>query len=175
MPTEAEQTQSAPEAQQTQTPPTFEAWLESQEETVKGLYAEHTKGLKGALETERGQRKGLEKELRELVKKADAGSEAAQELTKLADRLASEEQRASFYEVAHAGGISNLKLAWVAAQQGDYFNKRGEFDLATFRKDYPELFKAPPAPPANAGSGTRGEQPAAAGMNDFIRGARGRS
>jgi hypothetical protein len=174
MPTEVEQASETTQEQE-KAAPTFEGWLESQDETTKGLVSEHTKNLKSALESERSQRKGLEKQLRDAARQAEAGSAAEKSLTELADKLAGQEQQASFYEVAHAAGVTNLKLAWVAAQSGDYFNKRGDFDLATFRKEYPELFKAPPPPPSNAGSGTGGKQPVATGMNDFIRGVRGRS
>ena len=51
------------------TPPaSFEAWLAAQTEEVKALYTQHVTGLKGALDSEREQRKQAEKAAKERAK-----------------------------------------------------------------------------------------------------------
>ncbi|MBM3122831.1 MAG: hypothetical protein FJZ97_11715 [Chloroflexi bacterium] len=158
------------------TPPTFETWLEGQSDEVKGLLDSHTQGLRSALESERGSRKDLEKQVRDLAGKADAGSEAQAQLTKLADGMAEADRRADFYEAAHGAGITNLKLAYTVAVQDEMFNRRGGLDFEAMKAAYPELFAGArlARPPGNAGAGTGGDQPRTVGMNDFIRRAAGR-
>jgi len=156
-------------------PLTFAAWLEAQPPAVSAvvtpLYEEHTRGLKGALESERGTRKDLEKQMRDLAEKAEKGSELQGELTKMADSAQEADRRASFYEVAHAAGVANLKLAYTAAVQDEMFDKRGAVNFETFKQQYPELFGGKPTmPPGNAGAGTGAPPPPPApDMNSFIR------
>lgn len=148
---------------------TFDAWL-SEHADVKPLYEAHTQGLRGALETERTARKDLEKQLRGLSKQAEAGSTAQQQLTELADKLTGIERQNKFYDIAHAAGVKNLKLAWKAAEE--YVGTDGEVDLNAMKKAYPELFSAPKVD-ANAGQGMQ-NQPTTMDMNAIIRRAAGR-
>ncbi len=55
--------------------PDFEAWLEKQPQETRDLYATHVKGLKTALDAERGERRKLEKQQRD----ADEGKRKEQE------------------------------------------------------------------------------------------------
>ena len=153
------------------TPPTFEAWLEEQTAETKALLDGHTKGLKSALDSERGTRKDLEKQMRDLAEKAEKGSEAQAELTKAADGLAEADRRAGFFEAAHAAGVANLKLAYTVAVQDEMFDRRGEANFEEMKRSYPELFGGKPAiPPGNAGAGTGAPPPPPApDMNSFIR------
>lgn len=172
-----QQTQDA--QQQTQdggTPLSFETWVEGQTDEVKALLDNHTQGLKSALESERGSRKDLEKQVRDLAGKAEKGSEAQAELNKLADGLAESDRRAGFYEAAHTAGVSNLKLAYTVAVQDEMFDRHGEPNFEELKRAYPELFGGKPGgtPPGNAGTGTGSAQPQTVGMNDFIRRAAGR-
>lgn len=148
---------------------TFDGWLEAQPENVKNLLDSHTKGLKSALESERGSRKDLEKQLRDLAKKAEAGSEAEKQLTALADQQATANQRVEFYEQAHREGVTNLKLAYTVAVSDDLFDKKGNVDFDEMKKSYPELFGQSPRANANAGTGTQKPPNPAQNMNDFIR------
>ena len=118
--------------------------------------------------------------------KAEKGSEAEAQLTKLADTLAEQERksaeglaeaerRAVFYEAAHAAGITNLKLAYTVALQDEMFDKRGAVNFEALKAQYPELFGGKPSTPSgHAGAGTGSPPPAQADMNAFIRGSAGR-
>lgn len=150
--------------------PTFEDWLKEHED-VKPLYEAHTKGLKSALNTERTAREELEKQLRKLAKQADAGSDAQKELTETADKLAAIERQNKFYDVAHAAGVKNLKLAWMAAQE--FVDEDGEVKLDAMKKAYPELFTSQQKVNVNAGDGLQNQQ-APLDMNSLIRRAAGR-
>lgn len=155
--------------------PTYEEWTATLTDDQKGLLDGHVKGLKTALDSERGSRKEMEKQLRDLAKKAEAGSEAQGQLTKLADSLALEERRAEFYEAAHNVGIRNLKLAFTVASTDGLFDAKGRVNFDEMKKGYPELFAAVSAAPrGDAGSGTQGSPAQGGGMNDFIRKASGR-
>lgn len=159
-----------------ETPETFEAFLAGQDEAVKGLYDGHVAGLKSALRSERESRGEAERKVRDLAQKADKGSEAEAALLKVADELAAETRRAGFYEVAHAAGVTNLKLAYLVAVNDDLFDKKGQVNFEELKKGYPELFgtKAMAKPPAgNVGAG-QGNEPKQSGMNAFIRAASGR-
>jgi hypothetical protein len=109
--------------------------------------------------------------VRDLAKTATAGSDAQKQLTDLADKLAGMERQTTFYDRAHAAGVKNLRLAYLAAQEGKLVDEKGEVDWEKFRKTYPELFAGAPA--GNAGNGTGGGQ-GKASMNDWIRQAAGR-
>lgn len=153
---------------------TFETWSESLPEEQKSLIANHTKSLKGALDSERETRKGLEKQVRDLAKKAEAGSDTQMQLTKLADDLQSADTRATFYEEAHAAGVKNLKLAYTVAVSDEMFDKHGRVNFDTMKKSYPELFASTSTPRGDAGSGTNQTGHGKRNMNDFIRAGAGK-
>lgn len=154
----------------------WESWIASQEEPVRNLLESHTSGLKSALVSERENRKKLEKDLRELAGKAEQGSEAQTKLAELANQMSEADRKAEFYEQAHAAGVRNLKLAFMAALQGDLFDKHGRVNFVEMKKEYPELFGGVAASTVgNAGAGTGSNSPKKSGMNDFIRKAAGRA
>lgn len=158
------------------TPATFEAWLKEQPDDVKSLLDGHTTGLKSALESEREQRKTFEKQLRDAAKKLEEGSDARKSVEEMAGQLATLQQQSAFYDAAHAAGVSNLKLAFIAAQQADLFDKKGQVNFDEMKKQFPELFAAGAAkpPPSNGGQGTRSPMPGGKDMNAYIRKAAGR-
>ena len=150
----------------------FDDWLKDQPDPVKALLDGHTKGLKSALDSERDARKKSERELREMAGKADKGSEAEAKLTALADQMAESDRRADFYDAAHAAGVSNLKLAYIAAVQGEMFDRHGKVNFEALKKDYPELFAGASKnkPAGNAGNGTQsGDGTGKTSMDDLIR------
>jgi hypothetical protein len=154
----------------------FDAFLATQPENVKTLIAEHEKGLKSALDSERGSRQDLEGQLREMAKSAAKTPELQKSLTDLADKLAVTDRRADFYDAAHVAGVTNLKLAYLVAEQDEMFDKKGNVNFETLKTKYPELFaSAKPTPRGNAGDGTGAHTPASGGMNAFIRQSAGRS
>lgn len=158
-------------------PQTFDDWYQAAPEPVKALVDTNTRGLKAALDAERAERKAAEKSLRDAAAKLAAGSDERKALETQAASLAETEKRADFYELAHAAGIADLRLAWLAVQNGQFFTRKGEPDIEALRAAHPALFNATPGatkPPAgNAGAGA-GQQPTlATGMNNFIRAAAG--
>lgn len=155
--------------------PTFETWFEGQSKDVKALVEAHESGLKSALGSERDARTEAEKSLRTMAKKAEEGSEAQTELTKVADSLAEETRKADFYAEAHDEGVTNLKLAYVVAVEEELIDKRGRVNFATMKEQFPELFgKAPRRPKGGAGEGGGDDLAPKPSMNTFIRTAAGR-
>jgi hypothetical protein len=151
-------------------PLTFETFLESQSDEVKGLVESHTRGLKAALESEREGRKAQAKQLAELAKKAEKGSEAEKALTEAATQAKAAESRATFYASAHAAGVQDLELAYLAAQRDGLLSDSGSCDLESLKKRHPSLFVGSGASSAAgaAGAGTR-QQTTGGSMNDWIR------
>lgn len=159
---------------QTEAPLTWEAWVEAQDDSVKGLIDGHVKGLKSALDNERTQRGDLAKQLRDVTAKAEKGSELESALTEVSAQLEAAERRAAFYEDAGRPeiGCSNPKAAFALAQAEDLFDRRGQVDWDALKTAAPELFRTH-VPQGNAGAGTGSPPPAASSMNDFIRRAAG--
>jgi len=154
----------------------FDAFLATQPENVKTLIADHERGLKSALDSERGSRQDLEGQLRDMAKNAAKTPELQKSLTELADKLAVTDRRADFYDAAHVAGVTNLKLAYLVAEQDEMFDKKGNVNFETLKTKYPELFAGTKVTPrAHAGDGTLTPTPASGGMNAFIRQSAGRS
>ena len=168
------QNADAPKPPESETlPKTFEEYLANQSEEVKGLYEDHTKGLKNALSSERDKASDLGKQLRDAAKGADEATAA--KLNEMAGAQEMAEKRASFYEVAASEGCNNLRLAWIAAQDSEAFDSKGNPDFKALKEKFPELFHRPAPPPkASAGAGTQ-TQPEGASMDDLIRRAAGRN
>ena len=159
---------------------TFDSWITEQPDDIKSLLEEHTKGLKSALASEKDARKNFEKQIKDLAGKAEKGSEFERQLAEIAKANERAQSQADFYEQAHAAGVSNLKLAFIVAEQDQLMDGRGRVNFEEMRKRYPELFggERRQAASGNAGAGTGGSgngagQPGQR-MNDFIRTAAGR-
>jgi hypothetical protein len=155
---------------------TWEAWLATQGDDVKGLFEGHVKGLKSALDAERSQRSDLAKQLREATAKLSKDSEARPALEQLTAQMEAVQSRADFYEAAMQPeiGCVNPRLAFIAAQDSGAIDQRGRIHWDTIKTQFPELFKKPAAPAGHAGAGTGQTPPAKHGMNQFIRAATGR-
>lgn len=156
-----------------ETPATFDEWIQAQPEDVQHLVTGHTAGLRSALDSERSERKALARQLRELTAKAEEGSELRGQLEKLNADYEITARKAAFYEGA-PGNVTNVRLAYLAAQDLGILEKDGSVDWSELQSAAPELFRRQQTPPAHAGNGT-GQPPATrATMNDFIRAAAGR-
>jgi len=153
----------------------WKPWHDALPKEAQELVAEREKGLKGALDTERDARKTAEKDLRAVAKKLDEGSDAQNEVLKLADQVAEGTTKADFYEEAHKAGVSNLKLAYHVATTEELFDKRGGVNFDKMKDAYPELFGKKAPPKGNAGDGT-GSAPGGqkVGMNEYIRRSAGK-
>lgn len=154
----------------------FDAWLTEQPEHVRGGYDKRTQGLKSALETEREQRKELAKQIKDLMPKAEKGSEAEKALGETLSRLEQVERRAAFAEQASQPeiGCSNPRAAFLVAEAEGLFTRQGVPDWAAIKAAAPELF-ARKTVPGHAGNGTQSPPPPAGGMNAYIRAATGRN
>lgn len=173
MPTPEQNTTEANPEQTAAENVTFESWLAEQDDTVKNLYTAHTSGLKSALESERTAARDAQRQLRELAKKVEKGSELETALTQQADKLSTLEKQANFQDKAHAAGVRNLKLAFIAANQAGLVDDKGGCDFAQLRTEYPELFLSPP-PKGNGGEGTGNPAPKTQTMDQIIMSALGR-
>lgn len=160
------------ESSETTTVESFDKWIEGQPESVKTLIATHISGLKSALESERGQRKDLNRKLGELRDKAKAGENVEAELNKVRDDLSKATARAHFYEKAPSD-VSNPQLALVAADQAGLIEDDGSCDWKEMRKRFPELFRKA-VPKGDAGTGVTSPTKDVRSMNAFIRRAAGR-
>jgi len=171
------------EGQGGQTPPSnetpevvkFDEWYSTLGEPYQEALDEHIAGLKSALTNEREGRKALERQVRDLSKKADAGSEVQKQLDSIAANLSQETQRSTFYETAHSAGVKNLRLAWLAAQDAKLINNDGSVDMAKLKETAPELFASskPVIPSANGGTGSGNPPASQRSMNDVLRSAAG--
>ena len=154
-------------------PQTWDAFLETLTPEVKALYEQHTSGLKSALQSERDQRSDLAKQLKEMAGKQKEGSDERKALDEMSKSLEEANARADFFEDAARPeiGCRNPKLAWLAAQTGEGYVRRGKVDWLAIKADYPELFQAATSASSrgNAGSGTGNQQPVPETMDDFIR------
>jgi len=153
--------------------PTWENILEGLPEEQQALYEGHTQGLRSALESERRAHKDLAGQLREATQQAEEGSELRTQLEQLEAQLEEQTRRADFATEAHSQGVANVRLAWLAAQEFDAINRRGQINWQALREGAPELFAQQPAARGNAGNGTKAP-PATTGMNAFIRRSAGR-
>ena len=178
----SEQTpQGAPPQIAPQSPETWEAWLATQDETVRTavtpLYEAHTQGLRSALESERQERRTLAKKLTEATQQMEAGSQARAQLEQATAQLTEAQRRADFFDDAARPevGCVNPRLAYLAAVDNQAFDSRGNPDWKTLKERFPELFRSATqrAPAANAGAGSQAPKPF--DMNVALRSAAGRN
>ena len=157
------------------TPATWDDYMAAQSEEIRALYETQTSGLKSALTSEREQRKGLAKELREATAKVAEGSDTRKALDEITQRYERAEKRASFFEEAGQSdvGCVNPKAAYLVASADDLYTRSGDPDWKAIREAAPELFQRN-ATTVNAGAGTGQAPPVSTGMNEFIRLAAGR-
>jgi len=127
---------------------TFEDFLNTADDAVKELYKKHTDGLNSALDKERTSRKDLEKQMKDLLPKAEKGSELERELAEKvrlleeADKKYSEiERRAKFAEEASSEKCVNTKAAYALAATEGLFNENGTVKWKELKTLAPELFK----------------------------------
>lgn len=154
---------------------TFEAWVAGQDASVRSMLDSHTSGLKSALTSERDARAKLEKQLKDMAKSVEKGSELEKQLNDLITQHQQAQSQAEFYEAAHAQGVKNLKLAYVVATTDELVDSKGRVNFDEMKKRYPELFGGLPGKPAgNAGTGTSEKLTPNHSMNAYIRAAAGR-
>lgn len=155
-------------------PASFEEWLGGQADDVKSLVTGSIGKLQSALNDERTQRRTLAKQIDDLSKQAEQGSQLRAQLEKLSGDFEGASRKAAFYESAPAE-VTNLRLAWLVANDAELIDKDGRTNWAKLKEAAPELFKRV-TPPANAGAGAKqAGVDDGRSMNAFIRAASGRS
>jgi hypothetical protein len=157
-----------------ETPPTWESILSGLPDDARALYEQHTQGLQSALKDERRQRQELAKQLRDATGQLEAGSKARQDLEALQVQLEDAQRRADFATEAGGHGVANVRLAYLAAQEFDLFDRRGNVQWDELKRAAPELFQQPQPARGNAGSGTQAPPTPAGDMNAYIRRMAGR-
>jgi hypothetical protein len=157
------------------TPESWDAWLQAQPDNVKSLYQTHTAGLQNTVKATRQERDDLARQIKDLLPKAEKGSELEKSLTEFSQKLDAAEKRAQFVEEAVKPeiGCRNPKAAYVLAAAENLFTRSGAPDWNAIKAAAPELFGTP-STPGNAGNGTDKPAPKA-GMNEYIRHMAGRS
>src|SRR5262249_751647 len=103
-----EELDDQPEAEQGAKPPaTFDEWLAQAEldDAQRGQAMKLVQGLKSALDSERGERKKLERQVRQAAAVAEQGSKLKEQLDQLAGELSTTSLRAIFYEGAIQQGV----------------------------------------------------------------------
>lgn len=157
-----------------QAPASFESWLGAQDAAVKALYAEHTKGLKGALETERAQRNDLTKQLKELGSRLGKGTTEREEIERLQAQVEATSRERDFIDEAIGPEINCIrpKLAYLLADKEKLWDRYGNPDWKRIREEAPELFR--PTGRAGSADGGAGQgQRRTTDMNTLIRRAAG--
>ena len=153
---------------------TFDGWYKTLDAPVQGVVDDHIDGLRTALNTERNERKGMEKRLRDIQKQAESGQDIQAQLQQVTEEMGTATAKVAFFEAAHAANVRNLRLAWLAAQDAQLVDKKtGAIDFNELRKVAPELFAAKTIPTGNHGSGSQQDGVSKPGMNDFLRAATG--
>lgn len=135
--------------------------MAAQAPEIKSAYDSHTKGLQSALQGERTARKQIETQLRDAAAAAEKGSKAEAQLAEIANKLTEADRRARFAEGA-SGKLTDVGLAYIAAQRANLFAEDGTANLDKLKELHPALFvapaqlpQAPPVAPTNPGAGTR--------------------
>lgn len=152
------------------TPADFDAWLAGQDDAVKGVVGKGLSKLSTALESERGDRKAVVAQLKALQAEGDPAKQK-QQIAELQATLAEQTVRNEFAEEAHAQGVTNIRLAYLAAKDGELLGKPKLWEK--LKESSPELFQKKVVGAGNAGHGSGAQPGGAPTMNDFIRGYRG--
>lgn len=157
----------------------YEEWFAEQPGPTQDLVNGQIGRLQTALKSERELKEVLDKDLKKLRKGVEEGSDQAATLDKLRGDLAESTTRAAFGEAAHAAGVTNLRLAYIAAKDADLIGTDGKVDFKALKVAIPELFRQPaapaappppPTPPGGAGAGTGNPVPEGPkDMNALIR------
>ena len=154
-------------------PATWDAYLETLPAEVKTLYDNHVTGLQNTVKATRDERDEFKGKLQEITQALDGKKpeEAVRLLGEMTSQLDTANKRIAFLEEAGKSeiGCSNPGAAWLMAQAGDLFDRRGNPDWEAIKQAAPELFKKT-APAGNAGAGTGSRQEySPTSMDEFIR------
>ena len=134
---------------------TFEDWFANQPDDVKALISDHERGLKSALDAERGNTKALSRQISDLQGAAEKGSELEKQLSTLQAKLTESERHANFIDGAASAGCTNAKAAYkLAKADEDLWKRDGSPDWEAIKETAPEFFQKPKPASENAGSGT---------------------
>jgi len=120
-------------------------------------------------------------QMSDLEKLQHAASENERRAIAAESRIAATEIKADFVEKAIAAGVTDIRLAYLAAQAegllGAYDPDEGvgKHNFEELKKRYPHLFRAMTGGSADAGAGADGSGRTSGDMNAWIRRAAGRA
>lgn len=168
-------TEQQPAAEQK--PASWEAYLATLPDDLKGLYETHTNGLRNTVQATRQERDALSRQLADITKALGKDpSEAKRLIEQMSADLDNARMRADFYEAAGRPetGCTNPRVAFIVAQDLGVIDSKGRVNWETLKAQAPELFQKR-APDGRAGIGTGSPPVAKLNMDAMIRRAAGRS
>lgn len=156
------------------TPPSFDEWLAGADEPVKALINTRFTALENTVKATREERDAITKQLKEILPKAEKGSETEKALNDALGKLEAATKRANFLAEAVKPEIQckNPAAAYAIALAEDLFTKSGSTDWQRLKASAPELFGIV-IPPSDGGNGT-GSHLQDKDMNTAIRRMAGR-
>ncbi|MEN6537376.1 MAG: hypothetical protein ABFD60_04225 [Bryobacteraceae bacterium] len=159
--------------------PTWDSFYGGLGDTEKNLIGGHVDGLKKALNEERTKRTEFERQVKELSKNAEEGSELKAELDKIQAELAGARQRAALLEQVTKAGLKAEPGDVIAlAQARGLVDGQGNINFAQLKEQCPYLFQEAGAPApktkGEAGTGHRQKGAEEGGLNDLVLNALGR-
>lgn len=154
----------------------FDEWLKGQTADLQAAYQKHTSGLLNSVKASRKERDDYNDQLKEALKKVQAGSELEQQLLKLQKSLDESKRTEIFFDDALRPeiGCSNPRGALLVAKAGDLFGKDGKPDWDEIKKVAPEFFTQKKNDPQRFEGGKGKESGVKPSMSDAIRRAAGR-
>lgn len=154
----------------------FEDWLKSQPVEIQESYKKHTSGLLNSVRASRRERDEYSEQLKEALKKVQAGSELEQQLRQLQKSLEESKRTEVFFDDALRPeiGCSNPRGALFVAKAGDLFGKDGKPLWDEIKKIAPEFFIQKKSEPQRFEGGKGMESGVKPSMSDLIRKAAGR-
>jgi hypothetical protein len=132
----------------------FDLWLEKQDEPTKNLIANRFSKLEATVKATREERDGFSKSIKELMGKAEKGSEIEKSLLEMTEKAKNSEKRAIFMEKAVSEGCLRPGVAFQVAVSDGLFDEQGEPDFKKLKTSIPELFKVVNSN-THAGAGTQ--------------------
>jgi len=155
------------------TPANFDEWLAGADEPTKTMISHRFTALENTVRATRDERDAFKVQIKDLLPKAEKGSDLEKSLNEITGKLDAAEKRAAFAEEATRPEVncSNPKAAYLVAVADGHFDKKGNPDWAAIKAAAPELFRTPSANAA-AGAGTQQQVSSSphAAINNFIRG-----
>lgn len=153
-----------------------ETEVKQENELKPEVAAEELRRARSEAARYRTERNELARQIKDLLPKAEKGSELERSLTEIQSKVESAEKRAMFMEESVRPGVEcrNPRAAYALALADNLFTRTGAPDWKSIKEVAPELFgRTPASVNANAGEGM-GKPLSKTDMNQVIRRMAGR-